>query len=70
MSNLSNFPSYLSLISISTILVSVKSSSQISGNRAFMLNSPLRISLGSPVYNGDFLEDRLESLLKQSFTDF
>ncbi len=36
-----------------------------------MFNSPLRVSLGIPVYKGEtFLEDCLESLPKQSLTDF
>ncbi len=36
-----------------------------------MFNSPPRVSLGIPVYKGEiFLEDCLESLPKQSFTDF
>lgn len=36
-----------------------------------MLNPQPKVSLGIPVYNGEnFLEDCLESLLKQSFTDF
>lgn len=36
-----------------------------------MFNNQPKVSLGIPVYNGEnFLEDCLESLLKQSFTDF